>query len=176
MLFFSPVLLYSLSDEEINYRYGIASATSELLAIRKIFGEILQSGDLDYSFEASNNVISNLDRIGKDLDMLVVPEKMEDPYNVFLESLKSYRKSATCIRNAAEIFLGYFDGTELDATILMKKSTDYVELANKYFDLSFDLHSEVFSKDKKEVFPDDFDDKEKNPVDNLNNNSEKLAI
>lgn len=99
---------------------------------------------------------------------------MEDPYNVFLEAVKSYRKSATCIRNSTEILLGYFDGTEEDAASLMKRSTDYVELANKYFDLSFDLHSEVFDKEKKEDFPKGFDkDKDfKNPEED----SEKLSI
>ncbi len=163
-----------MSDEEINYRYSIASTTSDLLAIRRIFGEILQSGDLDYSFQAARDVISTLDKIGKDLDDLVVPGKMEDPYNVFLESVKSYRKSATCIRNSAEIMLGYFDGTEEDAASLMKRSTDYVELANKYFDLSFDLHSEVFDKEKKEGFPKDFF-KEKD-IENPEKDSEKLSI
>ena len=169
-----PYNSYSLSEEEINYRYSIASTTSDLLAIRKIFGEILQSGDLNYSFEAARDVISTLDKIGKDLDELVVPRKMEDPYNVFLESVKSYRKSATCIRNSAEILLGYFDGSEQDAANLMKKSTDYVELANKYFDLSFDLHSEVFDKEKKEGFPKDFD-KDKD-IKKPDKDSEKLSI
>lgn len=174
---FLPYNSYSLSDEEINYRYNIASTTSDLLAIRRIFGEILQSGDLDYSFEAANDVISTLDKIGKDLDELVVPKKMEDPYNVFLESVKSYRKSATCIRNSAEILLGYFDGSEEDAANLMKKSTDYVELANKYFDLSFDLHSEVFESEKKEGFPKDFEkDKNKQLEKPDNKDSEKLSI
>ena len=172
-----PVISYSLNEEELNYRYRIASSTSELLAVRKIFGEILQSGDLDYSYQASKNVITTLDQIGNDLDTLVVPEKMEDPYNVFLESVKSYRKSAACIRNAAEILLGYFDGTEEDAEELMDMSTDYVELGNKYLDLSFDLHSEVFNQGKKEVFPKDFDKKEKTPdIIPESDDSEKLSI
>lgn len=177
VFFLAPPVSYSLNDEELNYRYSIASTTSELLAIRKIFGEILQSGDLDYSYEASKNVISTLDKIGNDLDDLVVPEKMEAPYNVFLESVKSYRKSAACIRNAAEILLGYFDGTDEDAAVLMEKSTDYVELGNRYFDLSFDLHSEVFNSDKKGAFPRDFEGGEKIP-DKIpeDENSEKLAI
>ena len=144
---------YSLEDEEeINYRYNMAATTSNLVSIRKIFGEILKSGDLNYSFKASKEVIEMLDKIGRDLDTLFVPGKMEEPYNVFLEAVKTYRKSATCIRNATEILLGYFDGTDQDADILMKRSTEYVELANKYFDLSIDLHADAFGEDKGQIF------------------------
>ncbi|NIP32222.1 MAG: hypothetical protein GTO02_22900, partial [Candidatus Dadabacteria bacterium] len=139
---------WSEDEELINYHYNMAASTSNLLSIRKMFGEILKSGDLDYSFKASKEVVDILDKIGKDLDMLFVPGNMEEPYNVFMEAVKTYRKSATCIRNATEILLGYFDGSDDDADVLMKKSTSYVELANRYFDLSIELHSDAFGEDK----------------------------
>ena len=70
---------YSLEEEEqINYRYNMAATTSNLVSIRKIFGEILKSGDLDYSFKASKEVIAMLDKIGKDLDTLFVPGNLEE--------------------------------------------------------------------------------------------------
>lgn len=113
-----------------------------------MFGKILQSGDLNYSFDASKEVVEMLDKIGKDLDTIHVPIEMEQPYNVFLESVKAYRKSATCIRNAMEILLGFFDGSENEVSELIKKSSSYVETANKYFDLSINLHSEAFKNEE----------------------------
>lgn len=137
--------------DEAKYRTNIAENTSDLFTIRKKFGNILKSGDITYSFRASKEVVDELDKIGNELDTINVPEKMVHPYNVFLESVKAYRKSATCIRNATEIMLGYFDGTEKDVTQLIELSGEYVETANMYLDLSISLHAKVFETEKEDL-------------------------
>lgn len=136
----------NIDSDELRYRYNITENTSDLFTIKKKFGKILNSGDISYSLNASKEVVEQLDRIGNELDTIHVPEKMVHPYNVFLESVKAYRKSATCIRNAAEIMLGYFDGTEKDINQLIELSGEYVETANMYLDLSISLHSRFFEK------------------------------
>lgn len=135
-----------IDTEVLRYRYNIAENTSDLFAIKRKFGKILKSGDISYSFNASKEVVEKLDKIGNDLDSIYVPEEMVHPYNVFLESVKAYRKSATCIRNATEIMLGYFDGTEKDVNQLIELSGEYVETANMYLDLSISLHSKFFKE------------------------------
>lgn len=138
----------NVESDELRYRYNITENTTDLFTIKKKFGKILNSGDISYSLNASKEVVEQLDRIGNELDTIHVPEKMVHPYNVFLESVKAYRKSATCIRNAAEIMLGYFDGTEKDINQLIELSGEYVETANMYLDLSISLHSRFFDKQK----------------------------
>ncbi len=133
-----------IDPEVLKYRYNIAENTSDLFTIKRKFGKILKSGDISYSFNASKEVVEKLDKIGKELDSIHVPEEMIHPYNVFLESVKAYRKSATCIRNATEIMLGYFDGTEKDVNQLIELSSEYVETANMYLDLSISLHTRFF--------------------------------
>lgn len=140
-----------IDRDEAKYRSNIAENTSDLFTIRKQFGNILKSGDINYSFKASKEVVEQLDKIGNDLDTIHVPEKMVHPYNVFLESVKAYRKSATCIRNATEIMLGYFDGTEKDVSQLIELSGEYVETANMYLDLSISLHAKVFDTEKEDL-------------------------
>lgn len=134
-------------NEVLTYRYNIAENTSDLFRIRKKFGNILKSGDISYSFNASKEVVDRLDEIGKELDRIHVPEKMIYPYNVFLESVKAYRKSATCIRNATEIMLGYFDGTEKDVNQLIELSGDYADTANMYLNLSIAIHKKLFDQE-----------------------------
>lgn len=147
-LFNADVRASNIDPDELRYRYNITENTSDLFIIKKKFGKILNSGDITYSLNASKEVVEQLDRIGNELDTIEVPEKMVRPYNVFLESVKAYRKSATCIRNAAEIMLGYFDGTEKDINQLIELSGEYVETANMYLDLSISLHSRFFEKQK----------------------------
>jgi len=137
-------------SEVLRYRYNIAENTSDLFTIRKKFGKILKSGDITYSFNASKEVVDRLDEIGRELDNIHVPEKMIYPYNVFLESVKAYRKSATCIRNATEIMLGYFDGSEKDVNQLIELSGDYADTANMYLDLSIAIHKKLFNQENIE--------------------------
>lgn len=165
--------------EEILYRYNIAENASDLAEIRKKFGEALQSGDVVYSFRTSKEVVDKLDSIGEQLDEIHVPEKMIHPFNAFLESVKAYRKSATCIRNATEMILGYFEGTEKEINELIERGEDYANEGNRYFNLSMSLHMKLFGGEgnfEEFEFPDK-EDRELSPAfPETFPNNEKLTI
>lgn len=167
--------------DELRYRYNISENTSDLFSIKREFGNILKSGDVSYSLSASKEVVEKLDNIGNELDNIHVPEDFVHPYNVFLESVKAYRKSATCIRNAAEIMLGYFDGSEKDVNQLIELSGEYAETANMYLDLSISLHSKYF--DEQDLKPESENkrhgkepERDKNSPEFDSNLSEKISI
>ncbi len=140
-----------LTPSEVVYKNNILKNTSSVLSIKEKFGRILELGDIYYSYKVSKEVVEELDKIGNKLDTIEVPQRMVIPYNVFLESIKDYRKSAACIRNATEIILGYFDGSEEDVFKLLKMSNHYAERANLYLELSMSLHSQAFNKINKNL-------------------------
>ncbi|MDA2919269.1 hypothetical protein MYX76_07245 [Desulfobacterota bacterium AH_259_B03_O07] len=114
----------------------------------KGFGDILGSGDLEKISVAANALIDALDEVKNELESMDVPNRMREPYGVFIQSMEFYRQSAEYILSANGILLGYYDGSEDEVDELLNKSERHLIMANKYFGLSLVMHGEMFRLDK----------------------------
>jgi len=132
------------TDNVQAYRCELAFNYMYLIGINNRFGDVLLSGDLINIFLASNAVVDALDEMKKELESMDIPKQIKEPYDVYLESIKAYRKSAEYISQATNILLGYHEGSEVEIRKLMDKSDNYVFIANKYLGLSIVLHGEAF--------------------------------
>lgn len=159
------------TDNIQDYRCEIAFEHMYLIGINHRFGDVLLSGDLINILLASNAVVDALDEMKKELETMDIPKQIKEPYYVYLESIKAYRKSAEYVSQAMNILLGYHEGSEVEILKLMDKSENHVFIAKKYLGLSIVLHGEAFgvmSESHKEcdryagnIFNQDGTDKEK---------------
>ena len=111
------------------------------------YGNILLIESETNIFHASKAAVEAFDEVMADLKSMYVPEQMGEPHQILIKSVNSYTQSASNMQKALGIFIGEYDGNEIDFLELINKSENQVILGNEYLAQSLAMHETLFVRD-----------------------------